>query len=396
MQKNGGFLPYYKSLERGYFKLIRCKSPFMRYGMSEKRSFFITDPPEDPGPLYEKLDAAIRGLREFSLISAAIDLGIFDVCATPVTAQELAFRISSDVEMCGLLCETLVMEGLLTGKNGKYSDTAMTSTYLTTSSPYSQVYYIRQLARMGEDLWTPLARIVHNGPMQYDKENFFREYSLPAMAENALSGRLQAVIRAVISLPGFSRFRRVLDLGGGHGLYAIALGMQRPDIEAWVFDLPHVVTLAGNYLEQYRTENVHLIPGDFFKDSFGEGYDLIISSSNPSGKSIELLPKISGALNEGGYFVNIQSSGGLPHDPLQSLEYKLWTFQGVDKLHGGFTKELAFMTPAYRGALKENELVIIDERDIRDQYHKDTYVRMVIARKGVGKEKANVALLKQG
>ncbi len=354
--------------------------------MNEKRSFFITEPPEDPGLLFVKLDAAIRGLREFSLISAAVELGIFDVCTTPVTAQELASRISSDVEMCGLLCEALVMEGLLTLENGNYSDTTLASTYLIISSPYSQVHYIRQLARMGEDLWSPLAHIIHNGPKQYDKEIFFREYSLPAMAENALSGRLQAVILAVISLPGFDSVKRVLDLGGGHGLYAIALGMQRPDIEAWVFDLPHVVTLAGQYLEQYNAENVHLLPGDFFSDSFGDGYDLIISSSNPSGKSIELLPKISGALNKGGYFITIQSPGGLPHDPFQTLEYKLWTFQGVNKLHGGFTKEKAFMTPEYRHALSENGLVIIDERDIRDHYHEDTWVRMVITRKITGGE----------
>jgi hypothetical protein len=323
-------------------------------------------------------------MRQFSLISAAVELGIFDVCTTPVTDQELASRIASDVEMCGLICEELVKEGFLTLENGNYSDTTLASTYLTTSSPYSQVHYIRQLSRMGQDLWTPLAFIVRNGPVQYDKEDFFREYSLPAMAENALSGRLQAVILAVISLPGFENVRRVLDLGGGHGLYAIALGMQRPDIEAWVFDLPHVVTLAGHYLEQYNAENVHLLPGDFFADSFGEGYDLIISSSNPSGKSIELLDKISGALNEGGYFVNLQSPGGLPHDPLQSLEYKLWTFQGVNKLHGGFTKEKEFMTPEYRHALLENGLVIVDERDIRDHYHKDTWVRMVISRKRAG------------
>ncbi len=354
--------------------------------MSEKLafSFFIMEPPEDPGLLFEKLDAAIRGMRQFSLISAAVELGIFDVCTTPVTVQELASRIASDVEMCGLICEALVMEGLLTREQGTYSDTTLASTYLRTGSPYSQVHYIRQLARMGQDLWAPLALIVHNGPVQYDKEDFFREYSLPAMAENALSGRLQAVILAVISLPGFENVRRVLDLGGGHGLYAIALGMQRPDIEAWVFDLPHVVTLAGHYLEQYNAENVHLLPGDFFADSFGEGYDLIISSSNPSGKSIELLDKISGALNEGGYFVNLQSPGGLPHDPLQSLEYKLWTFQGVNKLHGGFTKEKEFMTPEYRHALLENGLVIVDERDIRDHYHKDTWVRMVISRKRAG------------
>ncbi len=351
--------------------------------LTDQRSFFITEPPVDPGLLFEKLDADIRGFREFSLISAAVELGIFDICATPVTTQELVSHISCDLEMCGLLCESLVMQGLLTEHEGHFSDTGVASTYLTKNSPYSQVHYIRQLARMGQDLWTPLAHIIRNGPKQYDKENFFREHSLPAMAENAISGRLQAVMRVIINLPDFSRVRRVLDLGGGHGLYAIAIGMQHPGIDAWVFDLPHVVTLAERYITQYNAGNVHLIPGDFFIDSFGEGYDLIISSSNPSGKAIELLPKISGALNSGGYFVNIQSPGGFPKDPLQSLEYKLWTFQGVNKLHGGFTKEQAFMTPEYREALKENSLTIIHELDIRDHYHKDTYVRMVTARKGI-------------
>lgn len=351
------------------------------YDTHDQAQFFTRAPPEDPGQFYEKIDAAIRGLREFALISAAVDLGIFDACITPVTAEELGPHISSDPDMCNLICEALVAEGLLKLYKGKYVDTNLVVTYLTSSSPYSQVHYIRQLSRMGQDLWNPLADIIHDGPVHYSKEDFFREYSLPAMAENALSGRLQSVTSAIIHLQDFECIRRVLDLGGGHGLYAIAIAKQRPDIEAWVFDLPHVVTLAGNYRKQFNAINVNLIPGDFFTDSFGERYDLIISSSNPSGKSVELLPKISSALNSGGYFVNIQSVGGLPHDPLQSLEYRLWTFKGVDKLHGGFTKEQPFMTAAYREALLKNSLVITDEQDIRDHYHKDTWVRMVTARK---------------
>jgi hypothetical protein len=347
--------------------------------MDETRFFFTRDPPENPLLFFEPLDAALKGFREFSLISAAVELGIFDECIVPLTMEELASRISSDMEMCGLVCEALVTSGLLCSEDGKYMDKPVTSIYLTRNSPYSQVHYIRQLSRMGQDLWAPLANIVRNGPVEYNQQDFFREYSLPAMAENAVSGRLQAIIQVIIDLPGFERVRRVLDLGGGHGLYAVAIALQRPGIEAWVFDLPHVVTLAGNYLEKFGVANVHLVPGDFFTDSFGEGYDLIISSSNPSGKSIVLLPKISRALNQGGYFVNIQSPGGLPQDPLQSLEYKLWTFEGVSKLHGGFTKEQVFMTPGFRDALAENCLRIIDDRNIRDHYHRDTWVRMVTA-----------------
>ena len=89
------------------------------------------DPPVDPGPLYEKLDCAFRGLREFSLINAAVELGIFDACTTPLNVDDLASRISADVEMCDLLCNALTSEGLLTGNNGKYSDTAIALAYLT-------------------------------------------------------------------------------------------------------------------------------------------------------------------------------------------------------------------------------------------------------------------------
>lgn len=349
--------------------------------MDKKQSFFITDPPVDPRLFFELLDNALRGLRGFYLLNAAVDIGIFDACQSPVREEELAEIIGADPDMCSILCEALVSIGLLMKSDHTVANTPVSSTYLVTTSPYTQVHYIRQVARLGHDLWASLRGIVRNGPVEYNREEFFREYSLPAMAENAVSGRLQEVTRAVTRLQGFDQVRRVLDLGGGHGLYAIALAVQRPDIEAWVFDLPDVVQLAGVYIARHQVQNVHLMPGDFFRDSFGEDYDLILSSSNPSGKSIGLLSKISRALRDRGYFVNIQSPGGVPPDPLQSLEYRLWTFPGVDKLKAAGTKEQPFMTNEYRDAMQECNLEIIGEMDIRDDYHRDTWVRMVISRK---------------
>ena len=58
------------------------------------------------------------------------------------------------------------------------------------------------------------------------------------MAANALTGRLQDVTKAVSSLPEFSAFRSMIDLGGGHGLYAMALARLNPELHAIVFDLP--------------------------------------------------------------------------------------------------------------------------------------------------------------
>jgi hypothetical protein len=202
------------------------------------------------------------------------------------------------------------------------------------------------------------------------------------MADNAVSGRLQATVRAVSSLPWFSGFKKMIDLGGRHGLYAIALAVLNPSLHAYVFDLPLVLPATKAYIAKYGADRVHAIPGNFFTNDFGKGYDLILSSSNPSGKSFEMLPVIAAALNEGGYFVNVQSLGDLAKNPLQVLEWVLWTFPDIDKAQGGFTKERRFMTEEYRSVMEAQGFSIVVSEDIRDVYQEDARVRLVIARKG--------------
>jgi hypothetical protein len=343
--------------------------------------FFTRDPPVDPGPFFETIERSVNGMRELLVILASQELGVFDFCSEPRDIPELAQLTGTDAGLLALTCDALVSAGLFVKNGAMYRNSPAASLYLTGDSPYSQIHYIHELGRHFRDLWVPLAEIVRNGPVTYDQEQFFRDYSLPAMADNAVAGRLQATVRAVCSLPGFLSFKKMIDLGGGHGLYAIALAAQNPDMDAYVFDLPRVIPGAEAYIAKFGTSRVHAVPGNFFNDDFGKGYDLIVSSSNPSGKSIELLPIIAGALNDGGYFVNIQSPGGIPDDPLQVLEWELWTFSGVEKGKGGFTKELQFMTDEYRSAMAAEGLIPVVSEDIRDIYKKNALVRLVISRK---------------
>ena len=344
--------------------------------------FFVSDPPVDPGPFFDSTDHAVNGMRALSIVLASQELGIFNFCREPRVIRELARSTGTDEALLAYLCEALVSLGLLV-KNGEIlQDAHATSLFLTDDSPYSQVHYIRELGRHFHKLWVPLPEIMRNGPVVFEQEQFFRDYSLPAMADNAVSGRLQATVRTIASLPGFKDFRKMVDLGGGHGLYAIALAALNSALEAFVFDLPMVIPTTNAYIEAYGADRVHAIAGNFFLDDFGKGYDLILSSSNPSGKSLELLPVIASALNEGGYFVNVQSPGGLAKNPLQVLEWEIWTFSGIDKMKGGFTKEQQFMTDEYRSSMEAEGLFIVVSEDIRDIYQKDACVKLVVARKG--------------
>ena len=49
------------------------------------------------------------------------------------------------------------------------------------------------------------------------------------------------MINIISELPEFKEARKLLDLGGGHGLYAITFTKSNPNLGAYVFDFPDVV-----------------------------------------------------------------------------------------------------------------------------------------------------------
>lgn len=348
--------------------------------MERGRELF-DEPPIEPGALFNLIDTGIQGLAQIAAIQAAVNLSLFDHLAVPRTPQELANLIGAGGEVTESLCTLLSSLGLVSEVGGKFRNSALADLYLVRSSPYRQIGYVNKTERHVRDFWMDLPRIVKEGPVIYRTEEFFGEMSLPAMGENALCGRLQRTVREIMDLPDFPLFRRMIDLGGGHGLYAIALARANPDLRAWVFDLPYVTRLTAEYIADYEAaDRVFVLPGNFFLDDFGKEYDLIFSSSNPSGKRMEMIPRISAALNPGGIFVNVQSMGHEPADPVLALESHLWALTGEEK-EKGRTRDQPFMTPEYRQALAREGLTIIKETDIRDDYHRGSRVRMVIAEK---------------
>jgi predicted TPR repeat methyltransferase len=339
------------------------------------------EPPVSPGQFFSLIDSDMRGLIGISVIRAGITTGIFRELEHSHSISDLSQMLGISEELLAPFCQLLCVMGLLLEKDGRYHNSGLASTYLFEESPYSQVSYLEKISRMVEDIWGHLPDILHKGPVSYTREDFFDRLILPSMAENALTGRLQRTVRAISDLPGFTSFRKMIDLGGGHGLYAIALAGLNPGLEAIVFDLPRVIPLAHDYIRRYNAQRVRTVAGDFFKDEIGEGYDLIFSSSNPSGKSIGLLDKITSALNPGGYFVNVQSDDEGDRDPYSALEWQLWTIGHRPKGKSTFTKEQPFLTPAYRDALASHGLAIISEQKVRDDYHPLATVTMIITRK---------------
>jgi len=315
--------------------------------------------PEVPGtaPL-AFLDTALAGLRQYHAVTTALDLGLFDLLEEPMTAGECATRLGCREDLMGLLCDALASTGLLEREGERYHTGRVARSYLVRHSPFCQQHAIAFQRRLA-GLWEDLPAILKNGPVTYDRCGMFRDVIIPSMAENCRCGLLQNVTGLVADLPEFPSAKRMLDLGGGHGLYAIALCRKNPGLEATVFDLPPVVDATSSFIARYCADRVSVMSGDFFTDPIGSGYDIVFSSSNPGGKVPALIPKIAGALNEGGIYINKQGIDDGKPDPWLSLEWNLWEFSGVQKEAQRYTFKNSVPLAEYNRRLEDHGLSVI-------------------------------------
>jgi SAM-dependent methyltransferase len=102
-----------------------------------------------------------------------------------------------------------------------------------------------------------------------------------------------------------SRFRCLLDIGGGSGSYTIAFLERNPDLRAVLFDLPPVIEMAKARLDSADlADRTTLVGGSFYEDELPAGCDLALLSAiihqNSPELNVALYRKIHRALEPGG------------------------------------------------------------------------------------------------
>ncbi|MEE4295886.1 MAG: methyltransferase, partial [Wenzhouxiangella sp.] len=92
-----------------------------------------------------------------------------------------------------------------------------------------------------------------------------------------LMAESQTMISAqVLEAYRFDRHKRLLDVGGGAGVFAAAALSSHPSLSACVFDLPAVCELARNrFVELGLEDRAETSGGSFLTDELPSGHDLI-------------------------------------------------------------------------------------------------------------------------
>lgn len=111
--------------------------------------------------------------------------------------------------------------------------------------------------------------------------------------------------------------QRLLDVGGGEGVFLAAALTRAGGLKGTVFDLPSVVARAGERLEGAGLAGrADTVGGDFTADSLPEGHDLIslvrIVHDHDDEVVAGLLARVRAALPEGGTLLLAEPMAGTP------------------------------------------------------------------------------------
>jgi len=329
-----------------------------------------------PEPSCDKIYEVILHAEVFYVLDAALELDLFERLKRPTSARELAELLGIDPKLTEKLCDVLVAMDLLKKRGDLYENSSLANTYLVESSPYCQKNLLKLERSMIKRRWAKLLEALRSGFVDVERRYSPREFTL-AMAESGLRGEVQRTVEVLSKLEDMKKARKLLDLGGGHGLYAIAFAKAFPNLHAYVLDFPHVIEVAKEMVRRYGMEDrVSLIPADFTKDDIGSGYDVVFASHSLYGKNDQLLSvlrKVHASLNEGGIFVSnhwyLDERGKGP------LRVLLWEFHLASFYFKGFD---LFTFREFASCLNKAGFVIEDVVDIS---HVDSPSRLVIARR---------------
>ena len=280
-------------------------------------------------------------------LAAALELGIFEVLATPHTPAQLAEALSLHAAHTALLLELLwsmqVLERDVAKMDIDADADAGAQRYRCTASTLQ--YFCRDSVAYCGDAWLYRLHALRHFAMQLNTlvreggkaapYNTANGVNWAAAAQQQIGQEQRAVtMRAALSVmqriaPFAARDTplRLLDLGGGPGWVAIALAQAHAGLRGCVFDWPETVAVAAaNIAHAQLSERLETLGGDLENDDIGSDYDLIWCSS-----VLHFVPdvpaalrKMHAALKPGGVLVCVQAEiAPTPGEAARVLPYYL-------------------------------------------------------------------------
>lgn len=226
-----------------------------------------------PTPLLETFWGVALG----TTVIVATRLGIFESLAkTKKTAEQITEDTGYNHQALETLLNALNGFGYLKRRKGYYSLTKKAAKWLTkesSSSMHDAILFMGEILDMLADIETAVKSGETKNFHSSDKTSEFWENYIRGLATFARFAGPEIVRKVSLD----KKAHKLLDVGGGHGLYSVAFCRKYANLQAEVLDLPGAVEQGKRIVSEQGFENrVRFREGDLEATDWGEGYDLIL------------------------------------------------------------------------------------------------------------------------
>lgn len=248
-----------------------------------------------------------RGFMKSRVILTAAELDFFTrLDEKPCPAEELASEKRIDARAATRVLDCLVTFGLLEKQNGTYKPTESGAFY-SAHHPETVLPMILHMNRLW-NTWSGLTEVVKTGGLSVQKPGIHMDEENWQSFIGAMHVAGRELAQIIAGDYDTGHFKRLLDIGGASGTYAIAFLRRNPSMTAVIFDLENVIPMAAERIsKEGMGERIDLVAGDFYRDDFPGGCDLALLSAiihqNSPEKNVGLYIKIYNALEPGGAIV---------------------------------------------------------------------------------------------
>lgn len=256
-----------------------------------------------PSPMLD-----LAGALAFQVLSTAVHLNIFSILQQrPSTLTELTQTLNCQERGLQKLLSALVTIGYVMEKNGRFHNTAMTEKWFLDGSTLDLNSAIICWDAFLRELWPHAPEIVQNGKRPFNFYDFIgNDLDLSHAFQQMMVGNANIMAPDIIkkfNLPQSGA--RLLDVGGGHGMFTIHFCEANPNLQATIVDSEAALRTAQQHVTAHQLDNrIELLTADIWQMEWGQDYDLILLFNFIHHYDIDtnkaLLQKAKGALKPGG------------------------------------------------------------------------------------------------
>ena len=267
-----------------------------------------------------KMVGMISGFWVSRVVYIAAKLGLADILKDGAkTAQEVAEETNTHAPSLYRVMRALAGAGVLAEDEEKRFSLTPLGATLRSDAPVSlRALATSELGEVHYPSWGALLHTVKTGERAFDHvfgtdcwDYFGKHPEYARIFNQSMTEVSRIVAPAVARAYDFSPFKKIVDLGGGHGSLMTAILKANPELKGVVMDAPQVVAGAKERIEaEGLAERCEAVAGNFF-EAVPEGADAYIMKHIihdwDDAEAIAILKNCRKALKDGGKVILVEA-----------------------------------------------------------------------------------------